>query len=107
MNDIEKDQSDDQSEHDSNDILGGISFDEKDQLIDSVAEAILNRILDDERIKALKPSKDFIIDSKRKEDSRRYDDRCKIEKNTNQSILLEDLVPDPRQYRGQPAPLNF
>lgn len=94
MNDIEKDQSVDQSEHDSNDILGGISFDEKDQLIDSVAEAILNRILDDERIKALKPSKDFIIDSKRKEDSRRYDDRRKTEKNTNQSILLEDLVPD-------------
>lgn len=88
MNDIEKDQSDDQSEHDSNDILGGISFDEKDQLIDSVAEAILNRILDDERIKALKPSKDSFADS------RRYDGRRKTEKNTNQSILLEDLVPD-------------
>lgn len=87
MNDIEKDQSDDQSEHDSNDILGGISFDEKDQLIESVAEAILNRILDDERIKALKSSKNSIADS------RRYDDRCKIEKNTNRSILLEDLVP--------------
>lgn len=57
MNDIEKDQSVDQSEQDNNDILGGISFDEKDQMIDSVAEAILNRILDDERIKALKPSK--------------------------------------------------
>lgn len=55
MNDIEKDQLVDQSEQDSNDILGGISFDEKDQMIDSVAEAILNRIMDDERIKALKP----------------------------------------------------
>lgn len=87
MNDIEKDQSVDQSEQDNNDILGGISFDEKDQMIDSVAEAILNRILDDERIKALKPSKDSIADS------RRYDGRRKIEKNTNQSILLDDLVP--------------
>lgn len=43
-------------------------------MIDSVAEAILNRILDDERIKALKPSKDSIADS------RRYDGRRKIEK---------------------------
>lgn len=94
MNDVEKDQSVDQGEQDSNDILGGISFDEKDQMIESVAEAILSRIFDDERIKALKPSKDFIIDSKRKEGSRRYDDRHKIEKNTNQSILLEDLVTD-------------
>jgi len=95
MNDVEKDQSVDQSEQDSNDILGGISFDEKDQMIESVAEAILGRIFDDERIKALKPSKDFITDSKRNEGSRRYyDDRRKIEKNTNQSILLEDLVPD-------------
>lgn len=68
MNDIEKDQLVDQSEQDSNDILGGISFDEKDQMIDSVAEAILNRIMDDERIKALKPLKGSIADS------RRYDD---------------------------------
>ena len=87
MNDIEKDQLVDQSEQHSNDILGGIPFDEKEQMIDSVAEAILNRIIDDERIKALKPLKGSIADS------RRYDDRRKIEKNTNQSILFEDLVP--------------
>ncbi len=60
MNDVKKDQSVDQGDEDSNDILGGISFDEKDQMIESVAEAILNRILDDERIKALKPPKDSI-----------------------------------------------
>ena len=87
MNDVEKDQSVDQSDQDSNDILGGISFDEKDQMIESVAEAILNRILDDERIKTLKLSDDSITNS------RRYGNRRKIEKNTNESVLLEDLVP--------------
>ncbi|WP_156188813.1 hypothetical protein [Acinetobacter indicus] len=93
MNDVEKDQSVDQNEQDSNDILGGISFDKKDQMIEDLAEAILNRILHDERIKALKTSSDSITDSKRNENGRRYDDRHKIEKNTNQNILLEDLVP--------------
>ncbi len=87
MNDIGKDQSVDQGDQDSNDILGGISFDEKDQMIESVAEAILNRILDDERIKTLKLSNDSITDS------RRHGDRRKIEKNTNESVLLDDLVP--------------
>ncbi|MDP1444100.1 hypothetical protein Q8G43_03860 [Acinetobacter schindleri] len=87
MNDVKKDQSVDQGDDDSNDILGGISFDEKDQMIESVAEAILNRILDDERIKALKPPKDTVTAS------RRYGDRRKIEKNTNESVLLEDLIP--------------
>lgn len=87
MNDGKDDQLVDQSDQDGNDILGGISFDEKEQVIESIAEAILNRILDDERIKALKPPKDSIVDSKT------YDDRRKIEKNTNQSVLLKDLVP--------------
>ena len=87
MNEVEKDQLVNQGDQNSNDILGGIAFDEKDQMIESVAEAILNRILDDERIKALKPSNDSI------RDSRRYGDRRKIEKSTNKSILLEDLVP--------------
>lgn len=67
MNDVEKDQLVDQDDQDSNDILGGIS-DEKDQMIDSIAEAILNRILDDERIKALTFSKEFDKDSRKNKD---------------------------------------
>ena len=91
MNDVEKDQLVDQG---SNDILGGIS-DEKDQMIDSIAEAILNRILDDERIKALTFSKEFDKDSRKNKDHMpRYDAQAKIQNNTNQSILLRDLVPD-------------
>ena len=88
MNDVEKDQSVDQSDQDSNDILGGISFDEKDQMIESVAEAILNRILDDERIKTLKLPDDSIINS------RRYGNRRKIEKNTNESVNRTGFVGD-------------
>ena len=47
MNDVEKDQSVDQSDQDSNDILGGISFDEKDQMIESVAEVNHTRFVGD------------------------------------------------------------
>ena len=64
-------------------------------MIDSIAEAILNRILDDERIKALTFSKEFDKDSRKNKDHMpRYDAQAKIQNNTNQSILLRDLVPD-------------
>lgn len=94
MNDVKKDQLVDQGEQDGNDILGGISFDGKDQMIENVAEAILNRILDDERIKAVKLPKGLNTDSRSNEVNRQYGARPEIQNNTNQSILLVDVIPD-------------
>ena len=54
MNEIEKDQIVGLSEQESDDILGPISLDKNNQMIEDLAEAILNRIFEDDRLDALK-----------------------------------------------------
>lgn len=95
MNEVEKDQSVGQDEEKGSDGLGGIVFDSKDEMIDDLAEAILNRIFSDERFGALKRQSDFKqVDEKDSRRRSRSNSRGEIQNPTNQFILLRELVPN-------------
>lgn len=95
MNEVEKDQSVGQDEEKGSDGLGGIVFDSKDEMVDDLAEAILNRIFSDERFGALKRQSDFKqVDEKDSRRRNRSNSRGEIQNPTNQFILLRELVPN-------------
>ena len=89
MNEIEKDQIVGLSEQESDDILGPISLDKNNQMIEDLAEAILNRIFEDDRLDALKHLRKPENDSRKRKyhgNSENFTDR--------RYITLEDWIPD-------------
>ena len=89
MTEIEKDQIVGLNEQESDDILGPISFDKNNQMIEDLAEAILNRIFEDDRLDALKHLRKPENDSRKRKyhgNSENFTDR--------RYITLEDWIPD-------------
>lgn len=90
MNDVEKDGKIDQDEATDSAILGGISVDRKAELIEELADVFLKKILDDDRITGLKRFQHLDSTSR----SGKVISKLEMQKNTEQILLLRDLVPE-------------